>query len=101
MDITVKKISEMKTFLAISFLAAFFATSQAGLSIPFDLRHFDTGRRIVNGQPAEIADFPHHLGLFNLQLGGYQCGAVNIAPLWALTAAHCLDRNTPPELINL
>lgn len=56
---------------------------------------------IVNGEPADIADFPHHLGLLDLQRGGYICGAVNIAPLWALSAAHCLARATPPEFINL
>lgn len=56
---------------------------------------------IVNGQPADIADFPHHLGLLDLQRGGYICGAVNIAPFFALSAAHCLARATPPEFINL
>lgn len=56
---------------------------------------------IVNGRPAEIADFPHHLGLVDLQRGGLICGAVNIAPLWALSAAHCLQRLAPPEVINL
>lgn len=91
----------MRTTCAALVFAAIFAISQAGSGIPFNFSQFDTNRRIVNGQPANIADFPHHLGLFDLQNGGYQCGAVNIAPLWALSAAHCLDRNTAPEFINL
>lgn len=59
---------------------------------------------IVGGIPASIADHPHHLALLDLVLGGpgsYWCGASNIHRLWALTAAHCLDFNTPPTLINL
>lgn len=91
----------MKASCAIFILVAFSASSRAGIEFPLNLSQFDSSRRIVNGQPANIEDFPHHLGLFDLQHGGYQCGAVNIAPLWALSAAHCLDRNVAPEFINL
>lgn len=54
---------------------------------------------IVNGRDADIADFPHHLGLFDQ--GRFFCGASVLSPLFALTASHCLDLNTPPELIYL
>lgn len=91
----------MKTSCVAFLFVAVFATSQAGTGILFKLSQFKTNQRIVNGQPADIADFPHHLGLFDLQRGGYQCGAVNIASLWAISAAHCLDSSTPPEFINL
>jgi len=32
---------------------------------------------------------------------GYMCGASNVNRLWALTAAHCLDFETPASLVNL
>lgn len=56
---------------------------------------------IVGGVPTTIAAHPHHLALMDMVRGGYMCGASNIHRLWALTAAHCLDFNTPPELVNL
>jgi hypothetical protein len=34
---------------------------------------------VVNGVPADIADFPWHLGLLDLRLGGNICGASNIS----------------------
>lgn len=55
---------------------------------------------IVGGRAAEIADFPHHLGLLDLSFGGYICGASNISPLWALSAAHCLEFDSPASLVN-
>lgn len=76
-----------------------------------------SGERIVNGQEADVADFPHVLAL--LDRGRYFCGASAISLFWgkinnliiinfikkifflALTAAHCLDLGTPPNLINL
>lgn len=54
---------------------------------------------IVNGRDADIRDFPHHLGLFDQ--GRFFCGAAVISRLFALTAAHCLDLNTPPEFVNV
>jgi secreted trypsin-like serine protease len=45
------------------------------------------GSRIVNGEPADIADFPHMLALLDFTRGGFRCGASNIHPLWSLTAA--------------
>lgn len=54
---------------------------------------------IVNGRDADIADFPHHLGLINQ--GRFSCGAAVLSPQFALSAGHCLDSNTPPELLNL
>lgn len=97
----------MKVFCAVLVLLAVSQTAhlknvEINVRTPFYQRQ-RTGidSLIVNGRPADIADFPHHLGLLDLQRGGYICGAVNIAPLWALSAAHCLARATPPEFINL
>lgn len=52
---------------------------------------------IVNGEDADIADFPHHLGLFDQ--GRFFCGASVLSAQWALSAAHCLDLGTDPSLV--
>jgi hypothetical protein len=49
-----------------------------GLSIPRNSSEHIDGF-IVNGVPANIADFPWHLGLIDLRLGGNICGATNIS----------------------
>jgi trypsin len=64
----------------------------------------ETSPFIVGGIPANIVDFPHQLALLDMVRGGasgYICGASNIHRLWALSAAHCLQSNTPPEMIQL
>lgn len=78
-------------------LLALFAAIQIAQSGPVD-------PFIVGGIPANIADFPHQLALLDLVRGGasgYMCGASNIHRLWALSAAHCLQSNTAPEMIQL
>lgn len=57
--------------------------------------------RILGGEPADITDFPHMLVLIDLTLGGFICGASAIHEFWAVSAAHCLEFNTPPLEINL
>lgn len=59
----------------------------------------DVSSYIVNGRDAEIEDFPHMLAL--LDRGSFFCGAAVINRLFALSAAHCLEFGTPPELLNL
>lgn len=66
-------------------------------SFPRDNRN--VSRFVVNGRDADIADFPHQLALINR--GSFICGAAVIHPLFAVTAAHCLDLGTPPEYLNL
>lgn len=104
----------MKVFCALLVFLAVFEASQAkyvtsrkfterlSLRTPFYKRQRSgVNPSIVNGDPADIADFPHHLGLLDLTFGGYICGAANISPLWALSAAHCLEFGVPANLINL
>lgn len=57
--------------------------------------------RILGGTPADIVDFPHMLVLLDLTFGGFICGASAIHELWAVTAAHCLEFQTPASEINL
>lgn len=114
LTLIVPKVLEMKVFCALLVFLAVFEASQAkyvssrrfterlSLRTPFYKRQrAGVNPTIVNGQPAEIADFPHHLGLLDLTVGGYICGAANIAPLWALSAAHCLEFGVPANQINL
>lgn len=85
----------------IQVLCAFFvlaAVAQVSSSFKLEKTPF-----IVGGIPANIAEFPHQLALLDLVRGGasgYMCGASNIHRLWALSAAHCLNLNTPPELVS-
>lgn len=53
---------------------------------------------IVGGVPADIADFPHHLGM--LLDGRYICGASIISRRFSLSAAHCLDFGAPANTVN-
>lgn len=55
---------------------------------------------IVGGTPTTIAAHPHHLGLLDLIFGGYICGASNISPIWALSAAHCLEFGHSPNVVS-
>lgn len=59
------------------------------------------GGRILGGDPAEIENFPHMLSLLDLRFGGFICGASAVHEFWAVTAAHCLEFNSPASVINL
>lgn len=63
-------------------------------------RLFEINPFIVGGEPADIADFPHQLALFDTARGSI-CGASIVSRLWSLSAAHCLQHNTPPELVRI
>lgn len=57
----------------------------------------NNNNRIVGGIPSDIADHPHTLVL--LDNGGFICGASAISKLFALSAAHCLEFNSPPSQV--
>lgn len=80
-----------------AFSTVFFALAYLALAESFPGK--DTSGFIVNGRDADIADFPHHLAL--IDQGRYFCGAAVISPQFALTAAHCLDIGTAPELVRI
>lgn len=100
----------MKVICSLLVLLAVFQASQCrapkfterlNLRTPFFKRQrIGVSPAIVGGISADIADHPHHLGLLDLSVGGYICGASIISPLWSLSAAHCLEYNVPASLVN-
>jgi trypsin len=86
----------MKQFVTILSLLVAFEISNCS--------PIDNSPLVVGGTPARIEDFPFSLALLDMVRGGatgFMCGASNINRLYALSAAHCLQFNTPPESIHL
>jgi hypothetical protein len=105
------KLFAMKfVFALLVFLVAFEASQaknenwkqRSNRRTPFFLRkRIDLSPSIVGGRPADIADFPHHLGLLDITFGGYICGASIVNLRHALSAAHCLEMETHPRDLTL
>ncbi len=61
--------------------------------------------RIVGGENAEIKDTPWQVSIVagesTSNLSGHFCGGSLIKPNWVLTAAHCVNRGTMPDQIDI
>ena len=81
------------------------------LASPFERvnRQLDAGERaiakIVNGEPASIADSPWQVSLVVARAPtaqqGHFCGGSIIHPEWVITAAHCVDAVRDVRLLQL
>ncbi|KAL7037922.1 hypothetical protein ACKWTF_009399 [Chironomus riparius] len=96
----------MKSIVVILVLSLFALSEARYFKIGYDQQPLPSNpnkayaSRIVNGEPADIAEFPHMLVLLDLTVGGFICGASIISRTWTLSAAHCLEFNVPANLIN-
>lgn len=106
------KVAKMKVFCGLILTLAIFHAAhgrdgrifpeRSHQRTPFNMRlRSNVSPSIVGGNPAFIENHPWHLGLLDLSWGGYICGASNISPRWAISAAHCLEFNVPANLITL
>ncbi|XP_018324739.1 chymotrypsin-1-like [Agrilus planipennis] len=61
----------------------------------FDSDYMDEpSNRIINGDKANIADYPYQVALsFNNDIENFMCGGSIIADKFVLTAAHCLENS--------
>lgn len=61
--------------------------------------------RIVGGENAEIKDTPWQVSIIagesTSNLSGHFCGGSLIKPNWVLTAAHCVNRGTMPDQVDI
>jgi secreted trypsin-like serine protease len=68
------------------------ARPKAPKAVPVPAHLGSSNGRIINGQDAEIGQFPHvAFLLMHKQFLNYQCTASLISDEWILTAGHCVD----------
>jgi len=91
----------MKTFIAVLSTLALIAGSQARTlrQSPKDLTFLPPGSKIINGQDAELGEWPFIVRLgIKVSAGTALCGGTLIAPDLVLTAGHCVDGATSAEI---
>ncbi|XP_046733842.1 chymotrypsin-like elastase family member 3B isoform X2 [Diprion similis] len=87
---TIMKLNTLSAILTCAPLLLVHGSSRSAmLESPDD--NNDSGRRIMNGQEANPADFPFFVKLF---ANGALCGGSIISNYWIVTASHCIFKAT-------
>lgn len=92
MILVCQSLLNMKYIVLVLVVCVSLASSR-NLEFPERTVRFAGESRIVNGSPADIAQHPHHVALFELWSGGssYFCGGSIIARHFVLSAARKND----------
>ena len=57
------------------------------------------GKRIVGGQHADPGEWRWHVQMYHRGHQAQFCSASLLTPQWAITAAHCVDRQNAQDIV--